>query len=121
MPRKARKPCGYPGCPELIEIGQKYCPVHREKCGEDRPGAAQRGYDGKWRKFRAWYIKTHQPCFCTECLKEGQYVMATDLDHIKTVRDHPELRFDPDNINPLCHRHHSEKTQREDRNPEYRY
>lgn len=28
MPRRPKIPCGYPGCPRLVEQGKKYCNKH---------------------------------------------------------------------------------------------
>ena len=119
MPFRPKHPCAHPGCPELVESGQKYCEKHKPLHKEDGRSAAKRGYDSKWRKFRKRYLEANP--LCAECMRQGMYVKATDVDHIKPLRDFPELKYEISNLQPLCHRHHSEKTQREDRNPEYRY
>ena len=54
-------------------------------------------------------------------MKQGMYVRATDVDHITPHRGDRQLFWDESNWQPLCHRHHSMKTAREDSNPEYRY
>lgn len=120
MPWKGKVACGHPGCPELIPAGTKYCAKHSglHKDGE-RISSSRRGYDRKWRAFRKRYLKAHP--LCVECMKEGKYVAATDVDHIKTIRDHPELKYDLRNLQALCHSCHSRKTNREDLHPTYRY
>ena len=63
MPYKPRRPCRYPGCPELAVQGQVYCQVHMEWSGDRlRGGAAARGYDGRWQKARAIFLKKHPLC-----------------------------------------------------------
>ena len=119
MPKKPRTPCRHPGCAELVESGRKYCGKHAPLHRHDRPGAAQRGYGAEWRRVRKRFLETHP--LCVECLKEGRYVRATDLDHIRAHRGDPKLFWDPSNWQPLCHSHHSKKTAREDMHPEYRY
>ena len=53
MPRYPKRPCRYPGCPNLCDSGV-YCDEHREYSPDRmRGGANERGYDGKWRKARA--------------------------------------------------------------------
>lgn len=31
MPRKPRRPCRHPGCPNLCEDGEQYCEKHRKE------------------------------------------------------------------------------------------
>jgi 5-methylcytosine-specific restriction protein A len=54
-------------------------------------------------------------------MKEGKYVKATDVDHIVPHRGNSKLFWDQGNWQPLCHKHHSIKTRREDNNPSYHY
>ena len=53
MPHKPKRPCRYPGCPNLCETGT-YCEVHRKEWSPEslRGNAAARGYDAKWREAR---------------------------------------------------------------------
>jgi 5-methylcytosine-specific restriction protein A len=50
---------------------------------------------------------------CTECARVGRTEPATDVDHKIARRDRPDLAFAWDNLNSLCHSHHSQKTARE--------
>lgn len=45
MPRKPKRPCRYPGCPNLSD--GVYCEVHRTLFA--RENAASRGYGSQWR------------------------------------------------------------------------
>ncbi len=83
MPRKPKKPCAFPGCPELVE--GRYCEKHQkemdrkyEKYGRD-PEARKR-YSGSWKKIRARYA--HQHPLCEMCLKEGRAVKMEHVHHI---------------------------------------
>lgn len=101
-------------------------PKHRVKTGtakhsvsvEDTRGSSSaRGYGAKWRKvrdaFMIWIaIKQAWPyACCVVCLAEGKRVRATDADHIKPRRLGGTDAFD--NLQPLCHPHHSSKTAKE--------
>ena len=83
MPIKARKPCKYPGCPNLTD--RTYCPEHSTKVmlNYNRyrrdPESAKR-YDGRWKKIRATYVKLHP--LCEDCLKRGEYVPVEEVHHI---------------------------------------
>ena len=118
MPRKPKTPCQHPGCPELVEAGEKYCPTHLPlHAGE---GAERnKAYNSQWRKARRLFLSAHP--WCEECLKEGRYTPATDVDHIIAHRGDGALFWDQSNWRALCHSCHSKKTRREDNRPEYRY
>jgi len=34
---------------------------------EQRGTAAQRGYDARWRRFRAWFLADAAHCACADC------------------------------------------------------
>ena len=86
---------------------------------EEMRSAASRGYGRAWQKARKKYLEVHP--LCVECMKEGRYVRATDVDHIIPHRGDQKLFWDESNWQALCHRHHSMKTRKEDNRPEYKY
>ena len=86
---------------------------------EEIRSASSRGYGRAWQKARKEYLNAHP--LCVECLRQGRYVKATDVDHIKPHHGDPALFWDRDNWQSLCHRCHSKKTGREDMHPEYGY
>lgn len=47
-----------------------------------------------------------------QCVQCGARA-GLEVDHVKPVRDAPDLAFDLDNLQVLCKRHHSQKTKRE--------
>ena len=75
---------------------------------ESKPYGNQR-YQGsfyqtkEWKHFRAWYRSTHAPV-CKVC---GTY--AKFLDHIKPISE-GGARLDPDNVQWLCVRHNTIKS-----------
>ena len=119
MPSKPNIPCKHPGCAALVPAGTKYCDMHRPLHPEETRSAASRGYNSAWRKARRRFLNTHP--LCAECMREGRYVKATDVDHIKAHRGDPDLFWDETNWQPLCHKHHSVKTRHLDNNPVYHY
>lgn len=56
-----------------------------------------------WQKLRAMVL-AGEP-LCRHCAAEGLTVPATDVDHINGSHDNSL-----ENLQPLCHRHHSIKT-----------
>ena len=119
MPTKPRVPCRHPGCPELVDAGTRYCEKHKQLHPEENRSASKRGYGSRWQKARKRYLEAHP--LCVECYRQGQYVKATDVDHIVPHRGDPELFWDEGNWQALCHSHHSMKTGAQDMHPVYRY
>ena len=73
-----------------------------------RGGADARGYDARWRKARALFLKQHP--LCAECGKAGRLTPATVVDHIIPHRGDKALFWDEKNWQPLCKRCHDKKT-----------
>ena len=118
MPRRPRKPCAKPGCPELIEPGQTYCIKHRrqeyKRYDEQRGTAAQRGYGSRWARY-ARLFKRANP-LCRACLLRGRVTPVEVVDHIAPVTGPDDPRFwDPENHQPLCERCHNIKRATEDK------
>ena len=104
------KPARICACRFRIKAGD-LCPCEKQrkaKADASRPSAAARGYDAAWRKLRDEHLK-RQPN-CVACGKPGDTV-----DHIKRVRDFPELRLDPRNLQTVCASCHSSTVQRQER------
>ncbi|WP_101912729.1 HNH endonuclease [Megasphaera vaginalis (ex Bordigoni et al. 2020)] len=84
MPRKPKRPCRYPGCPNLTD-GGVYCEKH-EKVMQRRYEKFQRGYSpGKrygraWKRIRDRYIGRHP--LCEMCLTNKRYIKAEEVHHI---------------------------------------
>ncbi len=107
MPRKPKRPCRYPGCPNLSD--GVYCDVHRVLFA--RENAASRGYGSQWRTARARFLRSHP--LCAECMKQGNLTPATVVDHIIPHRGDMKLFWDESNWQALCESCHNQKTGRE--------
>jgi 5-methylcytosine-specific restriction protein A len=83
----------------------------------DRAYNQQRGPDrqfystDRWRRFRAWFLDQHP--VCVMCEEQGVAVPATEVDHIKSRREFPELAFEESNCRACCKPCHSSRTARE--------
>ena len=67
MPRKAARPCSFPGCPRLVtNPNRRYCDEHQaqewKRQDANRGTAAERGYDDKWRIIRGRFLKRNPVC-----------------------------------------------------------
>ena len=68
--------------------------------------------DKKYRKLRDRFIRENP--LCRLCFKEeGLTVAASEVDHIKPLKTHPELAMDRSNLQALCRNCHEKKTARE--------
>ena len=54
------------------------------------------------------YIIDHKPHVCEECGRPIRYPSAINVSHILSRGAHPELSFDPRDVNMLCPEHHSQ-------------
>lgn len=80
----------------------------RKRAPDDRVSASKRGYGATWQKLRLIKLNDQPICQQPGCLKP-----ATDVDHIiARVRGGEDTL---ENLQSLCHQHHSMKTAREDR------
>ena len=86
MPNKPKKPCAYPGCPNLTD--DMYCEEHKAKVNKDynryqRNPETKKKYGNNWNRLRNRYIREHP--LCEDCLKSGYYVPAAEVHHIVPV------------------------------------
>lgn len=61
----------------------------------------------KKKKFKDQVYRIHGR-ICVKCLARANLT----IDHIKPIRDYPELSFDPQNVQVLCRRCNSKKGRR---------
>lgn len=106
MPRKPKRPCSFPGCPELTE--GRYCEKHRHLEDKrynhfDRSPAAKRRYGRAWQKIRNAYAAKHP--YCEQCFAEGRMVMMEHVHHIKPLAEGGTN--DESNLISLCKSCHS--------------
>ena len=109
MPSKPLRPCANRGCPNAGTV-RGMCPEHaiqREAQYEQGRGtAAQRGYDVKWRRIRAQFLKFHPYC------ENHPLEASVDVDHRISKRDGGTDEWS--NLAALCHSCHSKKTSAQD-------
>jgi len=70
-----------------------------------RAAVTARTYDAAWRKLRANFLKNYPNCQATGCT-----LPATQVDHVKSVRERPDLRLAWRNLRALCASCHSRRT-----------
>ena len=121
MPSRALRICKQRECNELTNDKTGYCLEHIHLVEEfkkqrwsrqeaSRGSARARGYDSRWEKARKVYLSNNP--LCVDCLKEGRFMPAKVVDHIKPHRGNSELFWDKNNWQSLCSSHHNRKTAR---------
>jgi 5-methylcytosine-specific restriction protein A len=68
----------------------------------------QRDYDAAWRELRRRHLDRNPTC-----CEPGCNQVATEVDHIYSIRDRPDLRLAAFNLRSYCKPHHSARTARE--------
>lgn len=66
---------------------------------DNRPNANRRGYDAKWQTFSNNYRKRNP--LCVECIKHGVLRPATQVHHIKPLKQGGK-KYDTDNLMAVC-------------------
>lgn len=106
MPYQFKKPCAYPGCPNLTN--EKYCEEHKE-IGKQEHNATKhdpnhsKKYGNNWRRLRAAYAKAHP--LCEECLKKGRLTPVEEVHHIVPLNRGGKNEWD--NLMSLCQSCHT--------------
>lgn len=101
MPRKPKRPCSYPGCPDLTD--GRFCPEHEKKEAKryekyDRDPNAKRRYGRAWKRIRDSYAAAHP--LCERCLENGVYTPTEQIHHIKPLSQGGT--HDRENLMALC-------------------
>ena len=120
MPYRNSKPCGKPGCSNLVNPDYYYCEKHREDYNKQRWKERDKNRDPKlkkfyssrsWRKVRNKHINDNP--LCEECKDKGKVVEAEEVDHIVPLKVDWSKRLDMDNLQSLCKSCHAKKSQRD--------
>lgn len=116
MPYKPKRPCSYPGCPELVS-GTSYCEKHKDMRAKKRNYSdvkrdpeAQKLYDRKWKQRRKAQLSKYP--WCEECLDNKIYTPATDVHHVIAHKGNREI-FALGPLQSLCLVCHSKITRLE--------
>lgn len=109
MPRKPRKPCRYPGCPNLTD--ESYCPEHKRLVATrynryERTPEMKNRYNGAWPAIRRRYIEAHP--LCEMCRREGRVTAVEEVHHILPLAGGGS--HDAENLMSLCKSCHSRIT-----------
>lgn len=101
MPRLPKKPCRYPGCPNLTD--ETYCDKHKklmdkayEEHGRDKE--TKKRYGRNWARIRKRYVAAHP--FCEECFKRGIIVPVDEVHHKVPLAEGGT--HDEENLVSLC-------------------
>jgi len=115
-----KKICNYPQCQTLIDLHERYCPVHKvEYVSNKVPFAGAKRYnDGmynneRWRALRRKVLGLRP--FCESCGVSKNDVPSLHVHHIKPPRGNEELFYDENNLGVLCPSCHRLETARETR------
>ena len=99
---------GPPSCPVILTDGSTRCGAHSARKPDPRPSASARGYDVKWRRNAARFLKAHP--LCVDCSAP-----ATAADHDPVERrvlvalgdPHPDAWH---HLRPRCTPCHNRRT-----------
>lgn len=101
MPRKPKRPCSYPRCPNLTD--GRFCEKHQREENRryekyDRDPAVKKRYGRSWKRIRDSYVKAHP--FCEECFKKGIMVPVEEVHHISPISE--GRTHNKENLISLC-------------------
>jgi 5-methylcytosine-specific restriction protein A len=119
MGRRALRICSAGGCSQVVREGR--CPKHqvqadaRERSRQQtldaaRPSSGDRGYDADWRAVRRQYLAMHRACVGYGQRAGACRAPATEVDHVVSVAQAPDLRLRWSNLRAFCKPCHSART-----------
>lgn len=100
----------------LETFGARRAKQQRKLFGREHNEREQRFYQRPaWKRLRAYVLR--QEPYCADPFgvhaETGRPAAAEHVDHIKPLRDHPELALARSNLQGLCRSCHSKKTKQE--------
>lgn len=112
MPKKPKRPCSYPGCPNLTD--GRFCGKHQKQENRryekyDRSPEVKKRYSRAWKKIRDRHMAQYP--LCEMCKKQGRLTPAEEVHHIIPLPRGGT--HDDDNLMSLCKACHSEITAKE--------
>ena len=101
MPKKPKRPCSYPGCPQLTD--GRFCEEHAKDEAKryekyDRDPAVRRRYGRAWKRIRDTYVEQHP--VCERCQADGRLVPTQEVHHKKPLSEGGT--HSRDNLIALC-------------------
>lgn len=120
MPMRSKRYCSWPGCGEVVDKATR-CEVHQQAAADretarkaaldaQRQSSTVRGYDSAWRAVQRQFIQANPTCAGFGDMEGKCGQPATDVDHVVSVADAPDLRLRWSNLRPYCHPCHSART-----------
>lgn len=112
MPRRPKRPCSHPFCPNLTD--GIYCETHKREVDRfynktRRPENTGKRYGRSWKRVRDAYVKEHP--YCEWCFEQGVMRPVDEVHHIIATRDGGT--DDTHNLVSLCRSCHA-KTRKKD-------
>lgn len=116
MPTAPPIACLVPGCPGhasfLGRCEDHAAPVRAEQARRRQAEPGRRLYaTQRWRRLRLSLLA--RAPLCVHCTRDGRVMAATEIDHVQAHKGDPARFWAVDNLQPLCHAHHVEKTRQE--------
>lgn len=100
--------CKEPNCPNIIPQGERYCNKHKKGRSWGNTQEKLKLYQTtRWQKLRL--LKLNKTPICEVC----NNAPATAVHHIKQARFNPELQYNSQNLQSICHSCHARESQRE--------
>lgn len=110
MPSAPRRPCTWPGCPQLVKRGR--CARHtresRREEDQHRGSRHRRGYDAAWDRLRLEILERDNYLCQIGRGRPGCLVDATEVDHKRAKADGGTDH--PSNLQAVCGPCHARKT-----------
>lgn len=112
MPRKPKRPCSHPSCPELTD--NRFCEAHAKQEARryeryQRDPATRKRYGRAWKRIRDRFIKVNP--LCEECKRKGKLTRAQEVHHILPLAQGGT--HDESNLMSVCKPCHSSITARD--------
>lgn len=110
--RRGMGVCPTPGCPTLTPGGR--CAPCTQAASRARGSPASRGYDGRWQRTSAAFLREHPYCECDQCAALPPLLRprATEVDHRDGLGPLGPRGHDPGNLRAMTKSHHSRATAR---------
>ena len=94
--------------PPILRYGWQRSAEQRRRDNDAKRGSSHaRGYDRDWFNLRRLHLIAFPACAVAGCATPFD---RPNVHHKVTVRDAPERRLDPSNLQTLCQAHHSAHT-----------
>lgn len=92
-----------PHCPQYMP-----CEKHSGQADRERGSSTERGYDRAWQRLRRAFLAEYP--LCMDC--SPRVTVATEVHHVRKVRDYPQLRLEWSNLMACCRACHQIRTAR---------